>query len=516
MPKQPHQQILHATQQPSALTNSFLDQLDGASLQEPFSGWLTMESINVTTSHMQTPPPTRDTSTRRKAHQPAIKNSTPSTIKSQRQSAPAKGWLQQNLDQAPLEPSPVQMTPLQFSPPASHSFSNEGAATAPAYPQSNIFWGSDTHNDPDLMSFSSHVDDPFSTPSQGGLSLGIPQWPSVKAKARAGTSSGISNPTTRNPSFSHGLARSQTAKPTTTFRSDGPYDDFTTSGVDPSMLWSSQISDSRQLMIPDLPAGTSVEGVLPYQYQVEELRRQKEQQRMMKSSRHSRSSVGASSASGDAAPSLRRSLTDSRSRKSMVQSSFSDPLEQDGGSRSSHIPRHSSPLKRQRLDPNSGSSDYCSGSPRKSVVLAIDESGRARTVVQSVPGLSRTTSRSTHMSAADDESDSDTARDYDNHSRDSLPGDKPTADTPQRHDAQEALRAMRRERQQCDLPGSQSAPRLTTKTPADSFALDAISPNTISDEEMQYGINTARPSHPYYETLCICNHNIANAYMLQW
>lgn len=423
------------------LTHSFLEQFDGTSLQEPFVSWPPMDSTAENMSQMQTPPPTRDTSTKRKPHQPPITFNTPSTIKSRRQSVPTNDWLKRSVDQTPLDSSPLSFNAPAYSPPNIQHFPGDAPFTAPAYPQSNIFWGQDSQNDADAMTFSTQANTSFTSPPERSLFASSNQWPSAKASSNTSNTRSISALDVNSGQVSLTKAsRSQHADPTTAVASDTAYEQLSMSGVDPSVLFSRQAADIRQLAMPEAPVERSVQQISPYQYHVDELKRQKEQQRRMKStSRRFQGSIGGASTSGDVAPSLRRSLTDSRSRRSVLQSSFSDPVDHEGDLALSGIPRHSSPLKRLRTNSVISGRERDNSSPRKSVVLAVDESGRARTVVQTIADPTR---RPSHISTANNDGDSDTE---DQHQ---TAGGKLEMQMPGRQDAQEALRAMRRERQQ--------------------------------------------------------------------
>lgn len=131
------------------------------------------------------------------------------------------------------------------------------------------------------------------------------------------------------------------------------------------------------------PAATSFDGVAqlahkptdnrqPYEQQLRQSMREKELAKKAKS-QHSRTSTNSSTASVEAPrPGLQRSNTDGSYRKSRPSSMES---RSSGGAPAFHVPRRSSPLKRQ----SNGSLMAIPEVRRPKTRLIIDETGRART-----------------------------------------------------------------------------------------------------------------------------------------
>jgi hypothetical protein len=125
-------------------------------------------------SQMQTPPPTGDSSAKRLVPGQHAAFGTPSTIASRRNVTPQQSfYTQQGVMQ---HSTPVQFPYLPFSPEECSSFSNMGSATAPAMPQGNLLWAQSSpigmYPQQNLLS------DPFAPAQCESMA-----WPSMNATA---------------------------------------------------------------------------------------------------------------------------------------------------------------------------------------------------------------------------------------------------------------------------------------------------------------------------------------------
>jgi len=127
------------------LSQSFLEQFDETTLHDSFTSGVVQTLKSTPYAQMQTPPPTRDASTRRKAQLPqSTEQDTPSTIASRRMSVAGEAWRQKTGGQTPMEASPYQFTPLQITPPVRAEIYNMGPTTAPVLSQHNMLWDQNT------------------------------------------------------------------------------------------------------------------------------------------------------------------------------------------------------------------------------------------------------------------------------------------------------------------------------------------------------------------------------------
>jgi hypothetical protein len=125
-------------------------------------------------SQMQTPPPTGDSSAKRLVPGPHAAFGTPSTIASRRNITPQQSYYTQQ--GAMQQSTPVQFPYLPFSPEECSSFSNMGPATAPAMPQGNILWAQTSPSG--MYPQQNLLSDPFA-PAQCESMM----WPSMNATA---------------------------------------------------------------------------------------------------------------------------------------------------------------------------------------------------------------------------------------------------------------------------------------------------------------------------------------------
>ncbi|KAF2469803.1 uncharacterized protein BDR25DRAFT_227394 [Lindgomyces ingoldianus] len=315
------------------------------------------------TSQMQTPPPTRDATSRRGQHQ-SIGNefATPATVTSR-----TSGQVQ-----APdglFNQTPFGFPALQFSPDMVQ-FPSTGPMSAPALPHSRLFW--DQPSDGSGMDVDMPISsDPFGpTPHKidGTLNWQTFHTPANQMDPQAFQAlHGMSSPGPV-PSFAAnnpGPTESSHSRPNSFISTSG--------GVDPSMLFSfSSPGPASSFSNPTQPMNVNHEGRQPYETQVRESLRERESAKIVKS-QHSRTNTNSSTASFEnPRPGLQRSNTDSGFRKSRPSSMES---KSSGSVLGFHIPRRSSPLKRQ----SGGSLTSIPEIRRPRTRLVIDEDGRART-----------------------------------------------------------------------------------------------------------------------------------------
>lgn len=308
---------------------------------------------------MQTPPPTRDATSRR-LQQSAGSVATPVTVISrpQGQAMPTEGLFNQ---------TPFGFSSLQFSPDMMQ-FPNTGPMSAPPLPQSRLFW--DQSHDGANMDLDMPLgDDPFGpTPRKAEESV---NWQSFQAPANVQMNYQAFQNLQSLPS--PGAATSFATSNAGDEPSSRPSSFMSTSGsVDPSMLFSFSnpgfaASFNTSVPLPNEPAETRQ----PYETQYIDSLRDREVSRKAKS-QHSRNSTNSSNASFETRPVLQRSNTDSGFRKTRPSSMDS---RSSGSAAIPNIPRRSSPLKRS----SGGSLLAIPEARRPRTRLIIDESGRART-----------------------------------------------------------------------------------------------------------------------------------------
>ena len=447
----PSQRAVSQAQPGSDLRGSFLDQFNSTSLEEPSQNWGAMAGQDIPAVQMQTPPPTRDTNTRRKPVQPHIRFTTPSTTGPRRKSTSAGSVLKRSADHAPLDVSPLHFSPIQFSPADTALFHSGGAATAPAHAHGNIFWDPNHGTELDLP-FSSVQEDPFGSLMFGEEIPPFTQSSPIRSKAPAANPRHL-RPKNRNASDQ--TTRPQSARParSSESRSDRPATFFPTSGVDPNVLWSSNLDAGDRLKISEAAPRGQSHGEAPYQFHFDERRREKEDRQVRASMQQQRRASHGYGGLSNGSQGLRRSVTDSKARRTHGSArssinSASDLGDITAGLQNAHIPRESSPLKRQRT--NQHPLPASQSQSRRTVVLTVDEKGRAKTVVKPVQG-GPASSGSVQSNPGEGSSNPPSLPSSTSHSRhesmmDEVP-DSPV-ESPARSNAQEALWQMRRERQQ--------------------------------------------------------------------
>jgi hypothetical protein len=311
---------------------------------------------------MQTPPPTRDATSRRSFQQSAGQQfSTPATViqRTPVQMPPSEGLFNQ---------TPFGFPHLQFSPDMLQ-FQNTGPMSAPPLPHSRLFW--DQPNEGSQMDVDIPLaSDPFGpTPHKFD---GNVNWPTFHTPAN----------NQMQPQPFHGLHGMSSPGPGTSFSTSNAGDGnsrpnsfvSTSASVDPSMLFSFSSPGPATTSFDSLTqiVNKPVDNRQPYETQLRDSMREREMAKKSKG-QHSRTSTNSSSASFEPAKTgLQRSNTDSGFRKSRPSSMES---RSSGGPPAFGLPRRSSPLKRQ----SNGSLMAIPEVRRPKTRLIIDETGRART-----------------------------------------------------------------------------------------------------------------------------------------
>lgn len=311
---------------------------------------------------MQTPPPTRGASARKQQHQEQqIAFGTPSTIASRRFMTPQQP-VTADTSMPFAQQNPVQFPQLQFSPDM-QQFANFGPASAPVMSNSHIMWAQ-TGASPMQPVPSSNLEDPFA-PSSVDMA-----W----------TSAGYQAPNVQTVSFDTPAMNGfpvYTPQPRPVSAMAGPVNapggvnnQLGPTAVDPSLLYSSPAkpvvrSNSRAKKTRSLGQPSSVDGD-PYD-----------------GSMHHRTDTHSSTNAVARTSNLHRSNTTGTSRSQSFVGSMSMAESLSRSIASSQITRTASPVKRFGR-PSLGSISEGRPRHRTSVVLTIDENGRARTETKRV------------------------------------------------------------------------------------------------------------------------------------
>ncbi|KAH8728239.1 hypothetical protein GQ44DRAFT_737909 [Phaeosphaeriaceae sp. PMI808] len=334
--------------------------------------------VTMDFSQIQTPPPTRDATSRRRLQQSGGHEfGTPATViqRTPNHMPNADGLFNQ---------TPYGFVDVQFSP-SMMPFSNTGPMSVPPMPQSRLFW--DQPSDASQMD----VDLPLGMDPFGPTPHKVEQnfdWQAFSTPATHHQMQmqafqplhGMSSPVPV-ASFATNMAEASYSQPTS-FVS-------TSASVDPSMLFSFTGQDMNTSFgnMPQHHINQNMADRQPYETQARDAQQEKEIAKKAKS-QHSRSNTNSSSGSVEnLKPGLQRSNTDSGFRKgrpSSMESRVSLPAA------GSTIPRRSSPLKRQSggslAGSHTGSLTSIPEIRRPRTRLIIDETGRARTETVPVEG----------------------------------------------------------------------------------------------------------------------------------
>lgn len=312
--------------------------------------------VSMDFSHMQTPPPTRDASSRRSVQQSGgTEVATPATVvhRTPSQLPESSGGL---FNQTPYGFADLQYTPHMMQ------FPSHGPMSAPPMPQSKLFW--DPANDGMQMDLDVPLGvDPFGpTPHRPQHDM---NWQAMNQANMMQTPAFQSFQASPMPaSFANTPSQRQGSRP-------GSFV-YTSAGVDPNMLLSFSNPDMTSSFgnMPDHPFLDMSRQ--PYETQLRDAQNEREMAKKSRS-QHSRSNTASSTGSAEnAKPVLQRSNTDGgiMATKSLAM----DPRTSIPANAST-IPRRSSPLKRQ----GGGALKSIPELRRPRTRLIIDETGRART-----------------------------------------------------------------------------------------------------------------------------------------
>lgn len=339
---------------------------------------------------MQTPPPTRGSSVKK----PQLQNvafGTPSTIVTKRFASPHVA--PQQTPNAYTDMAPLQHPQMQNFSPELYQFGTFGPASAPVLPQTPLLWDQTASSFPfqqqqqqqeqqqQQQQQQPRLDEPFA-PTPSFSTMQWSQAPSPAFNTPAMNSFPVHTAVQRPASAVH-LSHSET-----------PF--MAATSVDPSLVYSSPVQPPQQQPV-ERAAGRQPrlqESALPPASK----RKDSGTADHSKNEHHKRtdavftsnSTASTLPSAGVAShPSLRRSNTTGTAGSHTAQTlSGMDSL----GRRSSllQVPRTASPLKRVGR-PNLGSISESRKVRAPSVILTVDESGRAHAVRTEVPGLDSST-----------------------------------------------------------------------------------------------------------------------------
>lgn len=308
-------------------------------------------------SQMQTPPPTRGASAKRAQQTPQIAFGTPSTIASRRFMTPQQPIVSSN-DVLLAQTTPIHFPQLHFSPDM-YQFANMGPASAPVVPHSRILWAQTSPIQPTPPPAT--LDDPFApaTSIDMGWSISAVQqsnMQTVSFDTPAMNSFPIQVPHQRPVSAAAAVPAA--APPPQVMNAE------VSTGVDPSLLYSSPIRP------PPSRAKKSRSQVSLNESQSKE----------NGASNHIRSDTISSTETANSRLSskLRRANTTGTTRPKSAN--FSASVVE---AMNNHVPRTASPVKRFGR-PSLGSISEGRPRLRTSVILTVDENGRARTETRRV------------------------------------------------------------------------------------------------------------------------------------
>ncbi|KAF2230427.1 hypothetical protein EV356DRAFT_341517 [Viridothelium virens] len=358
---------------------------------------LAIHKMNPT--QMQTPPPTRDSS-RRKAQQAYAAALNTPTIASRRTvtASPAQA---NYANPVQTQASPFALTNLQFSPDM-YQFSNTGPATAPVYGQQRAAWAQTDGLSTMNIDWSSTFGHPFAAASQ--QSAQQMAWQDLSSHPNVGTAVQHTVTTAQNsPVWTQGHA----SQPPYTQINKTVHESPVTTGVDPSLLMSfsdpiaDNVSTASKAASNAVSSSFPIQGRQPYEQQSQELKRDLDAEQARKSRQNPRNSTSSALATlkGTVRPGLGRANTVG-GFKSSGRGAFSA---------GEQIARTSSPLKRQSQG-SLASIPERRKSQRRSVVLTVDENGRASTETKIISDTNFSEPRQKYPSLWDDdssESDSD-------------------------------------------------------------------------------------------------------------
>ncbi len=310
-------------------------------------------------TQMQTPPPTRGTSARKVQQEQQIAFGTPSTIASRRFMSPQQpAILPSNTPIA--QHTPMQFPQLQFSPDMYQS-SNFGPASAPAVSQSRIMWaqaGSPMQRVP-----SSALDDPFALAS---FDMG---WPSAGLQQSNAQAISFDTPAMNSFPVQALHPRPASAMAQTGNNVPSMMSEPVSTSVDPSLLYSSPI---RPVVRSTSRSNNARSQAAAHHAEIG---------RSTSATHHRTDTLLSSATTSSHTSSLQRSNTTGTTRPRSMHPSMNAVDSLTRSDSVHHITRTASPVKRLGRPPLGSISE---GKPRHrtSVILTIDENGRARTETQ--------------------------------------------------------------------------------------------------------------------------------------
>ncbi|KAI4947965.1 hypothetical protein J4E86_008483 [Alternaria arbusti] len=333
--------------------------------------------VSMDFSQMQTPPPTRDASSRRGVQQSGHGVATPATVvhRTPSQLPESSGAL---FDQTPFGFADLQYTPHMMQ------FPSGGPMSAPPMPQSKLFW--DPAHDGMQMDLDVPLGvDPFGpTPHRPQHDM---NWQAMNHPLANMMQTPVFQGFQASPmpaSFANTPSQQRHGSRNGSFV-------YTAAGVDPNMLLSFSNPDMTG-SFGSMPQQPMLDmSRQPYETQLRDAENERAMAKKAKS-QHSRSNTASSSGSAEnARPVLQRSNTDSGPRITRVM----DPRIAIPANAST-IPRRSSPLKRQ----SGGSLKAIPEIRRPRTRLIIDESGTART--ETIPSGDDETPRNRRQTSQQD------------------------------------------------------------------------------------------------------------------
>lgn len=312
-------------------------------------------AMSFDSSQMQTPPPTRGSSVK-KTQPREVAFGTPSTIASRRFMTPQQVYnSSQNVPAT--QQAPMRYPQLSFSPEV-YQFGNAGPASAPVLPQTQLLWGSNasaTMFDPQPT-----LDDPFAPVSSASMN-----WAGASSSQGELQRNAFDTPAMGSFPVQAPIPRPVSAGHYSAAQSQSRVPMMTTASVDPSLVYSSPIR----------PVMQSASRSTKLRSSASKTERQRKDSGMAE---RKRSETVSSTETASSNTELRRSSTTGMTRNKAVPAS--ELLSRSNSALS--VPRTASPLKRIGKPLLGSISETKQVRPRASVVLTIDESGRASTVTQ--------------------------------------------------------------------------------------------------------------------------------------
>lgn len=318
------------------------------------------QTMAFDSSHMQTPPPTRGTSVRKSAPSQPIAFGTPSTIASRRFLTPEQQLNNAQQQAHGVQNHPMQFPQLQFSSDV-YQFGNFGPASAPVYPQTQLLW--ENTASPMMYNQQAMLDDPFAPTTTDAMG-----WPAAPVQQNNMQSIAFNTPVMSSFPVQPPVQRPASAAPVANNQTPQPPPVSAATSVNPSLVYSS----------PMRPVVQSV----PRQSKSRNTTTRPAAPRKDSANADHQRTETATSADAIITPvsknELRRSNTTGTSRPSTSHTIGGG----ESFARSRAVlqpPRTASPLKRVGQASLGSISETKHARPRASVILTIDENGRART-----------------------------------------------------------------------------------------------------------------------------------------